>query len=195
MPAIRLTLKSVSYPDIAPNSVLVLQSLSDVGFEIILKNMKYRDREEIAEYFNKHNLSVSFRQITKPDIDVVDYQALVGTEKISNVTPETIWEEIDKLCLSRQIYERNAISSYMPTYKKGYFFLVLDYGLSSQLVDSIPVTYKGAHQKGSRIMGVRPNIKTMDLVDSTTLKIVEHFDKACFKFLPASEEVYFNVTL
>lgn len=193
MATVRVVLKALGYPNVAPNSVLVLQSLQEVGFKIVLKNMTYSDKEAIEDYFLQHNLNVSFEHVKNPDIDILDNKAVIGGNEIKNSSVDKIWEEIDKLCISRQIYERNPIDSYIPSYKPDSYFLVLDYGLPTQLVDSKPVMLKAAHQKGSRIMNARRTINTIDVVDSTTLKIVDHWNKRLKKFEASTEEVFFNV--
>ena len=187
MATVRVVLKALGYPNIAPNSVLVLQSLADVGFKIILKNMTYSNKAVIEDYFEKLNLSVSFEHVKNPDIDILDNKATIGKDEIKNSSVDKIWEEIDKLCLTKQIYERNPIDSYIPSYKPNTYFLVLDYGLPTQLVDSKPVMLCAAHQKGSRIMNARSAIKTIDVVDSLTLKVMDHWNKRKKKFEPTTE--------
>ena len=102
---------------------------------------------------------------------------------------------MDRLCIINQVYERQPLYNFIPTYELDSYFLVYDYGMKSQLVDSKPISIKGAHTKGSRVMNSKPALKTIDVVDSSTFQIVEHFDLDKNKFIPATEEVYFNLAV
>lgn len=195
MATVRITLKAVGYPKIAPNSTLVLQSLEDVGFNIVLKDMKYKYKEKIIDYFHDHNLHISFKSIKDPDIDITDSLAIIGMDEIRDCTVDDLWERVDHLCLTNQVYERNPIDSFIPSYEPDSYFLVLDYGLSSQLIDSKPISIKGAHTKGARIMNARPSINTIDVVEAATFKVVEHFNKGLGCFESATEDVFFSLSV
>jgi hypothetical protein len=192
MATVRINLKSVCYPDVSPNCLTVLQSLSHVGFKVVLRNVYYKNKDKIVEYFDDRNIKISFASISKPDIDIVEDEAYIGDE-IIHADNSILWESVDKYCLEKQIYERKAKEDYIPSYKDG-FFLVCDYCLDSQFIDSKPISLKAGHTKGSKLYKAKPNIKTIDLVNSTTLEVVEHYDMKLQCFTPATELVYLNIS-
>ena len=194
MATVRITTRSVGYPNIAPNSILVLQSLYNAGYKIVLRNTFYKDKPSIIEYFQDHNIHISFMNVHNPDIEISKDSAYVGSTKIQS-NKKDLWEDIDQYCVSNKIYDRNYISDYIPSYKNNTFFLVVDYGLSSQLFDSKPMTMSVAHKKGMSIAKELPSIKSIDVVNSTTLQVVEHFNMELQEFEPATEEVFLNVML
>ena len=154
----------------------------------------YKDKPSIIEYFQDHNIHISFMNVHNPDIEISKDSAYVGSTKIQS-NKKDLWEDIDQYCVSNKIYDRNYISDYIPSYKNNTFFLVVDYGLSSQLFDSKPMTMSVAHKKGMSIAKELPSIKSIDVVNSTTLQVVEHFNMELQEFEPATEEVFLNVML
>lgn len=193
MAVARITLSSVGYPNTAPNSVMVLQSLMEAGFDIILRDAYYKDRQVIIDYFTDRNISVSFRNVGTVDIDVLATTATVGEDVVDGAS-SSIWEAVDKICLGRQIYERNPLDEYIPSYEDGTYFIVLDYGLPSQLVDSVPISLKGTHTKGGKIAKNKPSIQSIDVVNSTTWEIVEQYNKDTTAFEPVEyETLYYSI--
>lgn len=191
MAIVRINLASVRYPEVAPNSVLVLQSLRKAGYKIIFRNVHYKNKDQIISYFEEKNLKIAFIG-AKPDIDVNYDGVTMNSKKIISGNTDTLWKDLDIWCLENKVYKREGKDEFIPSYKHG-FFLVLNYGLEDQTVDSKVISRRACHTKGTKLIQTNPAINTIDLVDASTLEIVEHYNKKekCFK--PSTETVYFSV--
>lgn len=194
MAIVRINLGALGYPNVAPNSLLVLQSLSAEGHKLVLRNVYYRNKQQIIDYFHDRNLKIAFLHTNRPDIDIKKNQALIYGEVVEGEAG-TLWENIDLYCLEKGLYQREENhASYIPYYKEG-FFVVVDYGLSTQMIDSKPISLKAAHTKGSKLFKANPAIQTIDLVNAETFEVVEHYDTENKCFVPATETVFFSIAV
>lgn len=192
MATVRVNLMSLDYPDVAPNSILVLQSLRAAGYKLIMRNVYYKNKERVIDYFEDRNLKISFIHVRNPEIDIVAGRAVINGDVIRGDN-NSLWERVDQYCLEHHIYEREQTPDvFIPSYKEG-FFVVTDYGLNTQAIDSKPISLKACHTKGAKMFKANPSINTIDLVNATTLEVVEHFDKKQKCFVAATEKVYFSI--
>lgn len=194
MGTVRITLNSVRYPEEVSFSTFVLQSLSKAGFKIILKNCKYKDRDAIKDYFSDRNISVDFK-CTRPDLDITDtffsYSDVFIRNDIKDI--ESLWKELDKLCIENQLYTRNITRDFIPAFKSNSFFVVTDYCLATQKIYTSNITLRSAKLKGVNLAKSEHRIKSIDVVDATTFRVVEQYNKRLKKFEPLSEDIYFSI--
>lgn len=188
----RVTLRSVNFPKIAPYSVMVLQSFQKEGYKIILKDVRYKDRNKIINYFKQHHIDIEFASARDPEIEINDYYAFVNGTYIKYCNVNNVWSKIDQFCIENKIYERDPKKDFSPTYDKDSNFLVIDSNLPSQEVDSNPVSINWAHRKVSKIVNRNPSIKSVDVVDSVTFQVVEHFNKETGYFEQVEDNQFFN---
>lgn len=185
MSTIRLSLCSLGYPHIAPNCLVVLQSLMAVGFNLVLRDVYYRDRDSILDYFEKLGLSVIFDTVKHPDIDV-----LRDSFKINNTKyPFTSWKDVDQACLKENIYSRKSRYSFVPSYKPNTYFIVLNYGEKTQVVDSSAIALSTAKQRSIGLVSSGKS-SVVTIVDANTLRIAGIVDKNGYEEF--EELIYFN---
>ena len=192
MPNVRVSLSSIGYnSNPIPNSLLVLQSLYKEGFTISLLNGKrYRDKKEILEWFYDRGIRVNFIDVSKPDIEVNNTFVRVLGEK-SDFELVDGWENLDKLLISKGVYERDE-ESYSPSYKKDSYFLVMNYGDADQFIDSKPRSLDRTH-RFCKTINSHKEVRTIHIVNSTTFEAVEVFNFSTGKFEVLEPDVYFSV--
>ena len=192
MPNVRVSLSSIGYnSNPIPNSLLVLQSLYREGFTISLLNGKrYRDKKEILEWFYDRGIRVNFIDVSKPDIEVNNTFVRVLGEK-SDFELVDGWENLDKLLISKGVYERDE-ESYSPSYKKDSYFLVMNYGDADQFIDSKPRSLDRIH-RFCKTINSHKEVRTIHIVNSTTFEAVEVFNFSTGKFEALEPDVYFSV--
>ena len=192
MPNVRVSLSSIGYnSNPIPNSLLVLQSLYKEGFTISLLNGKrYRDKKEILEWFYDRGIRVNFIDVSRPDIEVNNTFVRVLGEK-SDFELVDGWENLDKLLISKGVYERDE-ESYSPSYKKDSYFLVMNYGDADQFIDSKPRSLDRIH-RFCKTINSHKEVRTIHIVNSTTFEAVEVFNFSTGKFEALEPDVYFSV--
>lgn len=200
MPNVRVSLSSIGYhsnlipgyqSNPIPNSLFVLQSLYKEGFTISLLNGKrYKDKYEISEWFYDRGLHVKFIDVSKPDIEVNNTFVRVLGEK-SDFDLVNGWENLDKLLVNKGVYERDN-NSYIPSYKKDSYFLVMNYGDKDQFIDSKPRSLDRSH-RFCKTINSHKEVRTIHIINSTTLEAVEFFDFSTGKFEALEPDVYFSV--
>lgn len=192
MPNVRVSLSSIGYNNNPiPNSLLVLQSLYKEGFTISLLNGKrYRDKKEILEWFYDRGIRVNFIDVSKPDIEVNNTFVRVLGEK-SDFELVDGWENLDKLLISKGVYERDE-ESYTPSYKKDSYFLVMNYGDADQFIDSKPRSLDRI-RRFCKTINSHKEVRTIHIVNSTTFEAVEVFNFSTGKFEALEPDVYFSV--
>ena len=185
MSSIRLSLCAMNYPHVAPNCLVVLQALRSVGFDITLKDMFYHNREDIKEYFEDLGLSVSFDPIKKPEICILKNSIILHSKKYFF----SDWRDIDQLCLEQKIYSRNSRYSFVPSYKPDTYFLVLNYGEKTQIVDSTVDSLLNIKHQAKKLIDEGKS-QCITIVDANTLQILGSFDKNGFEEF--DDIIYFN---
>lgn len=185
MSTIRLSLCSLGYPQVAPNCLIVLQALTAAGFHVILRDVYYRDRNSIVNYFENLGISITFDPVKNPDIDV-----LRNTFKVYNITYSfTSWKDIDQVCLKKNIYSRKSRYSFIPSYKPNTYFVVLNYGERTQVVDSSAIVLPTAKQRAVSLISSGKST-TVTIVDANTLRIVGVVNNNGYDEF--EEVIYFN---
>ena len=189
MATVRVTMYSLGYPRVRPNCLLVLQSLCANGYKVVMKDSNYKDREAILNYFDRINIPVEFVKINNPDIDILNTTFRIGNHYHRWDKPYN-WSEIDKYCLNHGVYSREAGFSFVPVdYLPDTFFVVKDYGESTQEVDSMPISYVGAKQKSTRLCN-SGKANTVTIVDANSFRVAGVSTKDGYTEL--EELVYFN---
>lgn len=185
MSTIRLSLCAMGYPQVAPNCLVVLQSLMAEGYNVVLRDVYYRDRNSIVDYFERLGVAVTFDAVRSPDIDV-----LRDSFKVHNTKhPFDSWKDIDQVCLKENIYSRKSRYSFVPSYKPNTYFIVLNYGEKTQVVDSSSIALSTAKQRASGLVSSGKS-STVTIVDANTLRIAGIVDKDGYEEF--EELVYFN---
>lgn len=193
MATIRVTLAMMGYPNVADNCLIVLQSLCyKAGYDLVLRNQtNYKNKQEIEDYFNNLHLPFAFESVHNPEIDVTpSYTLVLGT--LVEADNANIWKCIDKYCLSKGIYNRNK-DVYKPSYKTNTYFLISDYGESSQKVDSKPLCFSVAKTKAFNLINSKV-AKYVYIVNSTTLRIMGSCSKGSL-YEEFTEPIYYNTEL
>ena len=186
MATVRVTLNSVGYPSVGNNCLVVLQKLCAEGYEIVLRDSYYKDKDSIVDFFDRICLPFKFSSIKDPDIDILgDYFRI---KDASRAWVGRDWSDIDKALISSGVYTRSS-ESYVPSYKPDTYFLVYNYGYRDQLVDSRPFALAVSRQKATRSIN-DGKARTATIVDANTLRIVGVSDSTGFEEF--RELVYFN---
>ena len=185
MSSIRLSLCAIGYPNVAPNCLVVLQSLRTAGFDILLRDVYYRDKDAIEDYFDQLGIPVKFDHVKEPEIDVL-------RNKIKILNKSYIfcsWQDIDELCLKAEIYSRNSRYSFIPSYKPDTYFMVLNYGEKTQIVDSNAHPLSTIKSRATTLVNSGKS-SSVTIVDANTLQIMGVTDKNGFEEF--EDIVYFN---
>lgn len=190
MATVRVSLHALGFPRVSSNCLLVLQKLNAEGFNIIIKDVYYKDRDAIISYFDRLNIPFTFSKMNEPEIDILNrrFRILRNYYYWKN---QDSWEEIDRALQEREIYARSDVE-YIPNYSPDSFFVVYNYGDRDQKVDSKPGTLGVIKQKASRSVN-EGKVRTATVVDSNSLRIAGVSDSDGYEEF--TELLYFNTAI
>ena len=192
MATVRVTLKSLGYPNIAPNMPIVLQSLVNAGYDVILRDIPYGDKNSIIDYFDKLGIPIRFASVPQPSIEIIDNKALFQIGEVKG-TQDTFWRLLDKKCLALKLYRRVKAFGFTPSYKENTYFLVVDYGLPTQAIHSYPISSSSIRKKCENLIELNSETQTIDIVNSTSFLIEWTFNKERMALEPLDEPSYFSI--
>jgi hypothetical protein len=184
----RITLHALGFPNVSPNCLIVLQKLCAEGFKIILKDVHYKDRDAIVDYFDRLNIPFSFSTSRDPEIDILNKRFRI----YSKYYPwgQNRWDDIDKTMMKEEVYSRS--DGFIPSYVPNTYFVVYNYGEKDQHIDSKPGVLGVVKQKATRCIN-EGKAQTATVVDANTLRIAGVSDSTGYEEF--TDLVYFNSEL